>query len=91
MNGIASYIEKTSTEIDNSEPITQDEVTNIVNGFANNAFIIDVFASDASEAPQIIDADESTAAMFEAAINNSQASDQHKETLRKMFGLTNAQ
>ena len=88
MNGIASYIEKTNDEFDNSEPITQGEVNDIVNGFANNAFIIDVIASDASEIPQIISADESTASMFESAVNNSTASPEHKETLKKLFGLT---
>ena len=91
MNGMATYIEKTSGEFDNSEPITQEEVDDIVNGFANNTFIIDVFASDSSEVPQIIDADESTIAMFDSAVNNSTASPKHKETLRKLFGLTTAQ
>ena len=90
INGIATYIEKTNSEFDQTdEPITQDEINDIVNGFANNEFIIDLFAADSSEVPQIISADESTMAMFESAINNSSASAQHKETLKKMFGTAN--
>lgn len=91
MNGIATYIEKTNPEFENNEPVTQDDINNIVNGFANNAFIIDIFVADSEDIPQIIEADEGMKAMFESAINDSSASAEHKETLKQMFGLISAQ
>ena len=88
MNGIASYIEKTSDEFESSEPVTQEEINDIVNGFANNTFIIDLLASDSSDVPQIIEAEDDMLAMFESAIENSSATDEYKDTLKKLFGLS---
>lgn len=91
MNGIASYIEKTSDEFENTEPVTQEEINDIVNGFANNTFILDIIVSDSSDVPQIIDADDDMKSMFETAVESTSISDEYKESLRKLLGLSVAQ
>lgn len=91
MNGIASYIEKTSDEFESTEPVTQEEINDIVNGFANNTFILDIIVSDSSDVPQIIEADDDMKAMFETAVESTSISDEYKESLRKLLGLSVAQ
>ena len=91
MNGIASYIEKTSDEFESTEPVTQEEINDIVNGFANNTFILDIIVSDSSDVPQIIDADDDMKSMFETAVESTSISDEYKESLRKLLGLSVAQ
>ena len=87
MNGIASYIEKTSDEFDNSEPVTQEDVDNIVNGLADNSFIVNLIVGDGDEAPQIIELDEENEGKFVTAVNNTSLSEEDKNTLRQLFGL----
>lgn len=87
MNGIASYIEKTSDEFDNSEPVTQEDVDNIVNGLADNSFIVNLIVGDGDEAPQIIELDEENESKFVTAVNNTSLSEEDKNTLRQLFGL----
>jgi len=87
MNGIANYIEKTSDEFDNNEPVTQNDVDQIVNGIAGNDFVFSMIA-DGEDTPTIIEIeDEGHKAMFESAISNSSLSDENKEAMRIMFGL----
>ena len=86
MNGIASYIEKTSDEFDNNEPVTQEEVNNIINGLADNTFVLDMISQD-TETSQIVEVAEEDKAKFETAINNSTLSDEDKAKLNKMFGI----
>ena len=87
LNGIASYIEKTSDEFENSEPVTQEEVDMIVFGIADNTYILDIIAGE-NEAPQIVEIDEENKAKFEASINAANASEEDKQTIRKLFGLS---
>ena len=87
INGIATYIEKTSDEFENSEPVTQEDVNKIVGGLADNTFIIDMVVGE-NEAPQIVEIDEENKEKFETAINTTELTEEDKETLRKMFGLT---
>ena len=88
MNGIATYIEKTSEEFDNNEPVTQEDVDNIVNGLADNSFIVNLIVGDGNEAPQIIELDAENESKFTTAINNTSLSEDDKNTLRQLFGLT---
>lgn len=86
MNGIATYIEKTNDQFENNEPVTQEEIDSIVNGIADNTFLLDVVASQ-GEATKIVDVDEENRAKFDTAVSNANLSEENKETLRKMFGL----
>lgn len=87
INGIANYIEKTSDEFETTEPVTQEDVNNIVNGLADNTFIVDLIAGDGESAPQIIEVGEENKALFENAVNNTTLDEEKKNTLREMFGI----
>ena len=87
INGIASYIEKTSDEFETTEPVTQEDVNNIVNGLADNTFIVDLIAGEGESAPQIIEVSEENKAMFEDAVNNTTLDEEQKNTLRELFGI----
>ena len=87
LNGIASYIEKTSDEFDTTEPVTQEDVSNIVNGLADNTFIVDLIAGEGESVPQIIEVSEENKALFENAVNNTTIDDEKKDTLRQLFGI----
>lgn len=86
MTGIATYIEKTSDEFDNNQPVTQGDVNDIVYGLADNFFIVELLAGD-GEVVQIIELSEENESRFVAAINNTSLSRDDKNTLRKVFGL----
>ena len=86
INGIASYIEKTSDEFENSEPVTQEEIDKIVGGLADNAFIIDMVVGE-NEVPEIVKIDDENKEKFQTAIDTSTLTEEDKETLRKLFGL----
>ena len=85
LNGIATYIEKTSDEIENTEPVTQDDIDYIVNGLADNTFIIDMLSED--ESTTIINVSDSDKEMFEVAIENSSLSEEYKNKLNQIMGL----
>lgn len=87
LNGIASYIEKTSDEFDTTEPVTQEDVNNIVNGLADNTFIVDLIAGEGESAPQLIEVSEENKILFENAVNNASLDEEKKDTLREMFGI----
>lgn len=87
LNGIASYIEKTSDEFEATEPVTQEDVNNIVNGLADNTFIVDLIAGDGESAPQIVEVSDENKALFENAVNNTALDEEKKNTLREMFGI----
>jgi hypothetical protein len=87
INGIATYIEKTNDEFENSEPVTQEDVDKIIGGLADNTFILDIVLGE-NEAPQIVEIDEENKEKFEAAINTAELTDENKEALRKLFGLS---
>ena len=87
INGIANYIEKTSDEFETTEPVTQEDVNNIVNGLADNTFIVDLIAGEGESAPQIIEVSEENKALFENAVNNTTIDEEQKNTLRELFGI----
>lgn len=87
INGIANYIEKTSDEFETTEPVTQEDVNNIVNGLADNSFIVDLIVGEGESAPQIIEVSEENKAMFENAVNNTSIDEAQKNTLRELFGI----
>lgn len=86
INGIATYIEKTFDEIGNNEPVTQEDIDSIVNGLADNVFILDILTEESPTT--IIEVPETDREMFEASINNSSLSDEYKDKLNKMLGLS---
>lgn len=85
LNGVATYIEKTSDEIENTEPVTQDDIDCIVNGLADNTFIIDMLSED--ESTTIVNVSDSDKEMFEVAIDNSSLEEEYKNKLNQMLGL----
>ncbi len=87
INGIATYIEKTSDEFDTTEPVTQEDVDNIVNGLADNTFIVDLIAGEGESAPQLIEVSEENKVLFENAVNNTTLDEEKKDTLRELFGI----
>lgn len=86
INGMATYIEKTSVDIDNDEPVTQDDVDSIVTGLADNAFIIDMLVEEIPTT--FIEISESDKVLFETSINNSSLSEEYKDKLSQMLGLS---
>ena len=83
MNGMASYIEKTSSETENTEPVTQEEINNIINGLEDNSFIIDMVGNNGT----MMDVNDSDKEMFATAIGNSELSNEYKAMLEQMFGI----
>ena len=90
INGMASYIEKTDDEFESSEPVTQEDVNNIVNGLAENTFIVDLIVGDGETAPKILDVSDENKALFENAVNNATVDEAYKNTLRELFGIASA-
>lgn len=67
------------------ENITEDSVNIIINGLAENEIIVDALGSAA-----IASVGEDDKVMFEQAIENSGASDEYKEKIRVLLGLSEA-
>ena len=86
INGMATYIEKTSADFDNDEPVTQEDIDSIVTGFADNAFIIDMLAEEIPTT--FIEISEDDKELFETSINNSSLSEEYKDKLSQLFGLS---
>lgn len=88
LQGIASYIEKTTTGFESyGEEVSQSEVDSIVNGLSANTFILDMLASE-GEVPSLIPVDTENASKFESSINsNTTLTSEEKETLKKLFGI----
>lgn len=87
LQGMASYIDKAENGFE--EEVTQEEVGAIVNGIADNAFILDMIVGESEEVPVIMEVDAENKEKFENAIaSHEELSDEDKETLKKLFGLT---
>ncbi len=86
IKGVATYIEKTSADFDNDEPVTQEDIDSIVTGFADNAFIIDMLAEEIPTT--FIEISEYDKELFETSINNSSLSEEYKDKLSQMLGLS---
>lgn len=86
MEGMANYMESQESS-EGGKTLTQEDVNNIVNGFAKNTFILDMF-KDGDDFPQMIEVAEEHQAMFKTAINNTNLSQEYKDLLYKLFGLT---
>ncbi len=88
LKGIATYIEKTNTEeFGVQEPFTQEEADVIINGFAENQFMIGVI-SQGETTPQLISVSDEHKDMFYQSIENSTLSVEDKATLEAMLGIT---
>lgn len=90
INGIASYFEKTSEDFDAyGQAVTQEEVNNIINGFADNPYVLTMLAGDNPEqVDSLIEVDSEHAEMFNNAISsNTNLSDEQKEIMKKLFAL----
>lgn len=86
MSGIATYIEKTHDEFENDEPVTQEEVNDIVNGFADNTFILDILAEE-GDGGSLMEVAEEDKAKFETAFESSSLSEENKDALRNILGM----
>lgn len=87
LNGMASYVENTSDDFDNDGEVTQQEVNDIVNGFADNALILDMIIGG-EETVEFMDVDAEHEDMFESAImNNSKLTPNQKAKLKEAFGV----
>ena len=85
--GISTYIEKTSDEFENDQPVTQEEVDMIINGIAGCDIIFSAI-TQGDEVDAIIELDDSHKTMFESSINNSTLSDADKAKMKDLFGLS---
>ena len=85
---IANYIEKTNPDVfDPQSPFTQEEANAIVNGFAQNKFILDFISKVGDSVPRLIDVEFTQEYMFVEAINNTDLSIQDKDNLRLIVGI----
>ncbi len=86
LTGIATYIEKTDEELGNNEPVSEQEIKDIVNGFADNGFIMYMFTI-AEQQPTLLEVQSAHEGLFEATIENTDLSREEKDVLLKLFGL----
>ena len=87
MQGIAAYVEK--VELGGTGEVTQKDVNNIVNGLADNKFILDIIssASDGDGVPELIEIEAEYAEQFNTAISETSLNVDDKHLLRQLFGL----
>ena len=83
LNAIATIIEK-----DGSAPISADEATAIVDGIAQNTFLIDIFIPESEDVPVLLELSEQDASTVESAISSSSLSNEHRDLLRNLLGLS---
>lgn len=83
INGIATYVEKTTEGLDGEGEVTQSDVTSIVNAFADNMFILDLMGEDV---PEFMDGSEHED-LFTTAINATELTAEEKTKLLTLFGL----
>ena len=88
IGGIATYIEKTSDEFSNNEPVSQQDIDNIVNGIAGCDLVFSMI-TDGEETPTLIAIEDAGhKAMFENAIeSNTTLSAQDTQALLNLFGI----
>lgn len=87
LNGMASYVEKTSGEFGDKGEVTQQEVNSIIGGFADNTLILDMIIGG-DEVVQFMDVDNEHESMFKTAIeNNTKLSTAQKIKLKQAFGI----
>ena len=87
LNGVASYIEKTSGEFGNKGRVTQQEVNSIIGGFADNTLVLDLIMGG-DEVVEFVDIDAEHEAMFRMAIeSNSKLTTTQKIKLKRAFGV----
>lgn len=86
LNGIAVYMEKTNPELSGEGEVTQEEVDTIVNGLAENVFILDMLKEEGT-VPAILPVESEDLTKFESAIDELQISNEDKLALRQFFGL----
>ncbi len=89
VQGIATYIEKTTSGFEKyGEEVTQEEVSSIINGIGENAFILDMIGGEGDDVPTLIQVEAENQAKFENAISaNDKLTSEDKDMLRKLFGL----
>ncbi len=89
INGIASFIEKTELNPETAEPVTQQEVNDIVNGLAENQFVLDLISSASEgESVSLIEIeDENYQTLFTNAIESTTLDAEGKDMLLNLFGL----
>ena len=76
LNAIAKYAEEGT--------ITQDNVNDIVNGLADNMFVLDMLGIDGES---LLEVDDINADMFRSAIENQNLTQEDINTLKNLFGL----
>ena len=88
VKAIASYTEKTSEELGgNGMDVTQQEVNDIIGGFADNSLILDLIVGSEEEV-ELMDVPSEYESMFEEAIlTNPKLSEQQKAKLLEAFGV----
>ena len=91
MTGIATYIEKTEMKTEETEEVTQEDIDNIVQGFAGSITILDLVADGGVEnTPTIIEVPEEHKEMFNTALDNIEEgtlTPEQKEVLKKLVGM----
>lgn len=86
INGIATYIEKTTAGFAGyGDAVTQDDVSSIINGLADNSFILDMIVPEVEDV--LVPVSSENKGMFETAINSANLSEDKKEILKDLFGI----
>ena len=87
INGVASYIEKTDPEFGSHATVTQQEVNDIIGGFADNALLFDLILNS-EESIEIVDIADQYEYLFEEAIlSNNKLTERQKTKLLEAFGI----
>ena len=76
LNAIAKYAEEGT--------VTQDDVNDIVNGLADNMFILDMLGVDGES---LLEVDDVNADMFKTAIESTNLTQEEINILKNIFGL----
>jgi hypothetical protein len=84
--GLGNYIEKTDETFGNDEPVTDEEIQDIVNGIAETPLMLNVLRQNQG-AGALLDVGMENSDAFRFAIDNTDLSYEDKELLLGVFGL----
>ena len=82
MNSIANAIEN-----DGSTPLSTEDASAIVNGVAQNAFLLDMIAPEGEEPPTLLELSADDAETVESALASSSLSSEQQDILRALLGM----
>ena len=84
LNAMVKYVEDGYANDGTAPNLTQEDVDDIVNGIADNMFLLDMLGTTDTA---LIEVDDLNADKFETAIQNTNLAEEDVETLYNLFGL----